>query len=216
MAQSAALSLTPVDVEPCVPPDPLGRWGLQIKNAIKDGTTQSETILGSYLDYISTRLQFPGDRHPCVLPPTIPSKWSVPPQRLSPFINESLQSSTEVVIVAASRTPVGSLNGVLKTLTAPELGIIALKHALDTSKISPALVEEVYFGNVVQAGVGQSPARQVALGSGISSSSDATTVNKVCASGLKSIILASQTISTGDKSVVVAGGMESMSNAPYV
>jgi len=111
---------------------------------------------------------------------------------------------------------VGSLNGVLKTLTAPELGTIALKHALDTSKVPPELVEEVYFGNVVQAGVGQSPARQVALGTGIPSSSDATTINKVCASGLKSIILASQTISTGDKSVVVAGGMESMSNAPYV
>ena len=110
----------------------------------------------------------------------------------------------------------GSLNGVLKTLTAPELGTIALKHALDTSKVPPELVEEVYFGNVVQAGVGQSPARQVALGTGIPSSSDATTINKVCASGLKSIILASQTISTGDKSVVVAGGMESMSNAPYV
>ena len=110
----------------------------------------------------------------------------------------------------------GSLNGVLKTLTAPELGTIALKHALDTSKVPPELIEEVYFGNVVQAGVGQSPARQVALGTGIPSSSDATTINKVCASGLKSIILASQTISTGDKSVVVAGGMESMSNAPYV
>ena len=91
-----------------------------------------------------------------------------------------------------------------------------MKHALGTSKVPPELIEEVYFGNVVQAGVGQSPARQVALGTGISSSSDATTVNKVCASGLKSIILASQTISTGDKSVVVAGGMESMSNAPYV
>lgn len=110
----------------------------------------------------------------------------------------------------------GSLNGVLKTLTAPQLGAIAVKHALDTSKVPPELIEEVYFGNVVQAGVGQSPARQVALGAGISSSSDATTVNKVCASGLKSIILASQTISTGDKSIVVAGGTESMSNAPYV
>ena len=127
-----------------------------------------------------------------------------------------LQSSTEVVIVAASRTPVGSLNGTLKTLTAPELGAIALKRALETSKLLPESIEEVYFGNVVQAGVGQSPARQVALAAGIPPSSDATTVNKVCASGLKSIILASQTISTGDKSIVVAGGMESMSNAPYV
>ncbi|KAF9651740.1 thiolase [Thelephora ganbajun] len=125
-------------------------------------------------------------------------------------------SSTEVVIVAASRTPVGSLNGILKTLTAPQLGTIALKHALDASRVPPELIEEVYFGNVVQAGVGQSPARQVALGAGIPSSSDATTVNKVCASGLKAIILASQTISTGDKSIVVAGGTESMSNAPFL
>jgi acetyl-CoA C-acetyltransferase len=76
------------------------------------------------------------------------------------------------------------------------------------------VAEEIYFGTVIQAGVGQSPARQVALGSGMSTSSDATTINKVCASGMKSIMLAAQAISTGDKSVVVAGGMESMSNAP--
>ena len=126
------------------------------------------------------------------------------------------QSSREVVIVAASRTPVGSLNGVLKTLTAPQLGVVALKHAFEQSKVDPAVVEEVYFGNVVQAGVGQSPARQVALGAGMSTRSDATTINKVCASGLKSIMLAAQAISSGDKSVVVAGGMESMSNAPLV
>jgi acetyl-CoA C-acetyltransferase len=78
------------------------------------------------------------------------------------------------------------------------------------------VVEEIYFGNVVQAGVGQSPARQVALGAGMKSSSDATTINKVCASGMKTIMLAAQSIQTGYKSVVVAGGMESMSNAPYV
>lgn len=122
----------------------------------------------------------------------------------------------EVVIVAASRTPVGSINGTLKALTAPELGIVALKHAFEQSKVDPAVVEEIYFGNVVQAGVGQSPARQVALGSGMKTSSDATTINKVCASGLKSIMLASQSISSGYKSVVVAGGMESMSNAPFL
>ena len=120
----------------------------------------------------------------------------------------------EVVIVAASRTPVGSINGALKTLTAPQLGVVALKHAFDKSKVDPKVVEEIYFGNVVQAGVGQSPARQVALGSGMSSASDATTINKVCASGMKAIILAAQTISSGYKSVVAAGGMESMSNAP--
>ncbi|KZT24439.1 acetyl-CoA acetyltransferase [Neolentinus lepideus HHB14362 ss-1] len=122
----------------------------------------------------------------------------------------------QVVIVAASRTPVGSLNGALKTLTAPQLGVIAVKHAFETSNLDPAIAEEIYFGNVVQAGVGQSPARQVALGAGMKSSSDATTINKVCASGLKSIMLAAQSISTGYKSVIVAGGMESMSNAPFL
>ncbi|TFK28808.1 peroxisomal 3-ketoacyl-CoA-thiolase [Coprinopsis marcescibilis] len=124
--------------------------------------------------------------------------------------------SNEVVIVSASRTPVGSLNGSLKSFTAPQLGVIALKHALESKNIDPAVVEEVYFGNVVQAGVGQSPARQVALGAGLNTSSDATTINKVCASGLKSIILASQSIKLGDRSVVAAGGMESMSNAPFL
>ncbi|OCB87509.1 thiolase [Sanghuangporus baumii] len=122
----------------------------------------------------------------------------------------------EVVIVAASRTPVGSLNGTLKTLTAPQLGIVALKHALETSGVPPSEVEEVYFGNVVQAGIGQSPARQVALGAGLSENSDATTINKVCASGLKAIMIGAQTISSGYKSVVAAGGMESMSNAPFL
>jgi acetyl-CoA C-acetyltransferase len=122
----------------------------------------------------------------------------------------------EVVIVAAARTPVGTFNGGLKSLTAPELGVVALKRAFEQSKVDPAVVEEVFFGNVVQAGVGQSPARQVAIGAGVPVSSDATTINKVCASGLKSIMLASQSISSGYKGVVVAGGMESMSNAPYV
>lgn len=122
--------------------------------------------------------------------------------------------SYETVIVAASRTPVGSLNGSLKTLTAPQLGAIAVKHAFEQAKVDPAEAEEIYFGNVVQAGVGQSPARQVALTAGMKPSSDATTINKVCASGLKSIMLAAQSIECGYKSVVVAGGMESMSNAP--
>ncbi|KIJ70169.1 hypothetical protein HYDPIDRAFT_172054 [Hydnomerulius pinastri MD-312] len=125
-------------------------------------------------------------------------------------------STHEAVIVAASRTPVGSLYGSLKSLTAPQLGVVALKHAFEQSKVDPAVVEEIYFGNVVQAGVGQSPARQVALGAGMKTSSDATTINKVCASGLKTIMLAAQSIETGYKSVVVAGGMESMSNAPFL
>jgi len=122
----------------------------------------------------------------------------------------------EAVIVAASRTPVGSLNGSLKSFTATQLGTAALKHALASKNIDPSVVEELYFGNVVQAGVGQSPARQVALNSGLSTSSDATTINKVCASGMKSIMLAAQSIQLGDRSVVAAGGMESMSNGPFL
>ncbi|KAG6872747.1 hypothetical protein C0995_006949 [Termitomyces sp. Mi166 len=122
----------------------------------------------------------------------------------------------EAVIVAAARTPVGSLNGSLKTFTATQLGAIALKAALESKQIDPAVVQEVYFGNVVQAGVGQNPARQVALNAGLKTSSDATTINKVCASGLKSIILAAQSIQSGDRNVVAAGGMESMSHAPFL
>lgn len=120
----------------------------------------------------------------------------------------------EAVIVAASRTPVGSLNGSLKSFTATQLGTAALKHALASKNIDPAVVEELYFGNVVQAGVGQSPARQVALNAGLSITSDATTINKVCASGMKSVMLAAAAIQLGERSVVAAGGMESMSNAP--
>ncbi|KAF7331969.1 Acetyl-CoA acetyltransferase [Mycena kentingensis (nom. inval.)] len=136
-----------------------------------------------------------------------------------PRLRHALHLSTmvhEAVIVAASRTPTGSLNGSLKTFTAPQLGTAALKHALASKNIDPSLVEEVYFGNVVQAGVGQSPARQVALSAGLSPSSDATTINKVCASGMKSIMLAAQGIQLGQRSVVAAGGMESMSNAPFL
>ncbi len=118
--------------------------------------------------------------------------------------------------MSAVRTPVGSFNGSLKSLTAPQLGTIALKGALERGGVDPSLVEEVYFGNVVQAGVGQSPARQVALFAGLKSSSDATTINKVCSSGMKSIMLAAQSIQLGQRSIVAAGGMESMSNAPYV
>ncbi|KAG6378809.1 peroxisomal 3-ketoacyl-CoA-thiolase [Boletus reticuloceps] len=133
-----------------------------------------------------------------------------------PALFSRTMSTHEAVIVAASRTPVGSLNGSLKSLTAPQLGTIALKHAFQQSKVDPAKAEEIYFGNVIQAGVGQSPARQVALSAGMKFSSDATTINKVCASGLKSVMLAAQSIESGYKSVVVAGGMESMSNAPFL
>jgi len=126
------------------------------------------------------------------------------------------QQAHEAVIVAASRTPTGSFSGALKSLTATQLGVVALKHALESKKIDPAIVEEIYFGNVVQAGVGQAPARQVALAAGLKSSSDATTINKVCASGMKSIMLAAQAIRSGDRTVVAAGGTESMSNAPFL
>ncbi|EIW82381.1 peroxisomal 3-ketoacyl-CoA-thiolase [Coniophora puteana RWD-64-598 SS2] len=136
--------------------------------------------------------------------------------RLSSRPFSRAMSTHEAVIVAASRTPVGSLNGALKSFSAPQLGVVALKHAFEQSKVDPAIVEEIYFGNVVQAGVGQSPARQVALGAGMKTSSDATTINKVCASGMKTIMLAAQSIESGYKSVVVAGGMESMSNAPFL
>ena len=91
---------------------------------------------------------------------------------------------------------------------------MALKHAFESSGVNPEVAEEIFMGNVVQAGVGQSPARQVALGAGMKESSDATTINKVCASGMKSVMIAAQSIASGYKDVVVAGGMESMSNAP--
>ena len=108
------------------------------------------------------------------------------------------------------------MNGSLRPLTATELGTVALKHAFEKYNVPPEEVEEIFFGNVVQAGVGQSPARQVALASGMKHRSDATTINKVCASGMKSIMFAAQSIFSGYKDVVAAGGMESMSNAPYV
>lgn len=128
----------------------------------------------------------------------------------------TMSNAPEVVIVSAKRTPVGSINGSLKTLTAPQLGVYAVKEALASAKVDPAKIEEVIFGNVVQAGVGQNPARQVSIGAGIPTSADATTINKVCASGMKSIMVAAQAIATGDKEIVIAGGMESMSNAPFL
>ncbi|KAH8830834.1 peroxisomal 3-ketoacyl-CoA-thiolase [Flagelloscypha sp. PMI_526] len=142
--------------------------------------------------------------------------------RLSHSLSRSSTTTTfirtmhEAVIVAASRTPVGSFNGSLKTFTAPQLGIAALKHALESNKIDAGVIDEVYFGNVISAGVGQSPARQVALGAGLKPSSDATTINKVCASGMKAVMLAAGAIRSGDAQAVVAGGMESMSNAPFL
>lgn len=121
----------------------------------------------------------------------------------------------EVVIVSAVRTPIGSFLGSLSTITAPKLGAIAIKGALDKIKLAPNLVEEVLMGNVVQAGTGQAPARQAAIYAGIPDTVPCTTVNKVCASGMKAVMQAAQAIALGDISVAVAGGMENMSMIPH-
>jgi acetyl-CoA acetyltransferase family protein len=120
-----------------------------------------------------------------------------------------------VVIVSAVRTPIGSFMGGLSTITAPRLGAIAIKGALDKIQLDPNLVDEVFMGNVVQAGVGQAPARQAALYAGLSNSVACTTVNKVCASGMKAVMLGAQAIQCGDAEIVVAGGMENMSLIPH-
>ncbi|CAN5437613.1 acetyl-CoA C-acetyltransferase [soil metagenome] len=119
------------------------------------------------------------------------------------------------VIVSAARTPIGKFLGALSSLTAPELGAIAIREALARSGVNAVEVNEVIMGNVVQGGVGQAPARQAMLKAGVPSSVSALTINKVCGSGLKAVMLAAQSIKAGDSQVVVAGGMESMSNAPY-
>lgn len=120
-----------------------------------------------------------------------------------------------VVIVSAVRTPIGSFMGGLSTVTAPTLGAIAIKGALDKIKLDPNLIDEVFMGNVVQAGVGQAPARQAALYAGLPNSVACTTVNKVCASGMKAVMLGTQAILSGDAEIVVAGGMENMSLIPH-
>jgi acetyl-CoA C-acetyltransferase len=121
----------------------------------------------------------------------------------------------EVVIVSAVRTPIGSFGGVLAGLTAVELGAIALKGALEKAGVDPSLVQEVYMGNVCQANLGQNPAKHVSLAAGIPASVPCTTINKVCASGTKSIMLAAQSIQLGLVDVAAAGGFESMSQVPY-
>lgn len=123
--------------------------------------------------------------------------------------------SNKVVIVSAARTPIGSFMGSLSSLTATQLGSAAIKGAMEKINLDPLLVQEVFMGNVVQAGVGQAPARQAALGAGIPNTVPATTINKVCASGMKAVMHAAQAIALGDADVVVAGGMESMSNIPH-
>ncbi|EAS18996.1 acetyl-CoA acetyltransferase [Flavobacteria bacterium BBFL7] len=121
----------------------------------------------------------------------------------------------KVVIVSYARTPIGSFMGKLSTVPATQLGSIAIKGALDKIKLDASLVEEVIMGNVVQAGTGQAPARQAALAAGLSNEVPCTTVNKVCASGMKTVMMAAQAIACGDKEIVVAGGMENMSMIPH-
>jgi len=120
------------------------------------------------------------------------------------------------MILGAARTPIGAFLGGLAPISAPQLGSIAIKCALERAGVKPDQVDEVFMGNVVQAGVGQAPARQASLGAGIPNSVPCTTINKVCGSGLKAVMLAASQIAAGEARLVVAGGMESMSNAPYL
>ncbi|OEK01574.1 acetyl-CoA acetyltransferase [Roseivirga sp. 4D4] len=121
----------------------------------------------------------------------------------------------EVYIISAARTPIGSFGGKLSGFTATQLGSFAIKGALEKANVAADQVQEVLMGNVVSAGLGQAPARQAALGAGVGENVPCTTINKVCASGMKSVMLAAQSIMVGSNDVVVAGGMESMSNIPY-
>lgn len=121
----------------------------------------------------------------------------------------------EVFIVSAVRTPIGSFMGSLSTVPATKLGAAAVKGALDKINLDPKNVQEIYMGNVLQAGEGQAPARQVALGAGLSNETPSTTINKVCASGMKAVSMAAQAIKAGDADVIVAGGMENMSMVPH-
>jgi acetyl-CoA C-acetyltransferase len=122
----------------------------------------------------------------------------------------------KAVIMSAARTPIGSFNGALSAVAATRLGSIVITEALKRIELKGAEVDEVIMGNVLSAGLGQAPARQASLGAGLPKSVGCTTVNKVCGSGLKAVMLATQAIVSGDAEVVVAGGMESMSNAPYL
>lgn len=128
---------------------------------------------------------------------------------------KTIKSMKEVVIVGAARTPMGSFLGALSTVPAPQLGAAAIRGALAKANVQPDQVNEVFMGNVLQANLGQAPARQAALGAGLPNSIPCTTINKVCASGMKAIALGAQSIMTGDNNVVVVGGMENMSSVPH-
>ena len=122
----------------------------------------------------------------------------------------------QIVIAGAVRTPIGNLNGALGAMSATALGSCVIREALRRAQVPPEAVDEVIMGNVLTAGVGQAPARQAAIGAGLPDTVNATTINKVCGSGLKAVMMACQAIQAGDAEVVVAGGMESMSRAPYI
>ena len=122
----------------------------------------------------------------------------------------------EIVIVGAARTPIGSFLGTLSSLSAPKLGSLAIKAALERAGVSPDMVQQVIMGNVLQGGVGQAPARQAGIGAGVPVSAGAVTINKVCGSGMKAIMYAANDIRCGEYDLAVAGGMESMSNAPFI
>ncbi|MEE8538123.1 MAG: beta-ketoacyl synthase N-terminal-like domain-containing protein, partial [Acidobacteriota bacterium] len=127
-----------------------------------------------------------------------------------------MANNAHPVILSAVRTPVGRFLGTLKSFTAPELGSIVVREAVKRAGLEPDAVDEVIMGNVLQAGVGQNPARQAALKAGLPVTVGALTINKVCGSGLKAVMLAAQAVRLGDAGVIVAGGMESMSRAPYL
>src|SRR5437868_723532 len=127
-----------------------------------------------------------------------------------------MASFDDVVIISGCRTPVGKFQGSLTDFTAPQLGAIVVREAVKRAGIDSGQVDECIMGNVVSAGLGQNPARQAAIYGGLSPSTGAMTINKVCGSGLKSVALAAQAVQTGNSSIVVAGGMESMTNAPYL
>jgi len=122
----------------------------------------------------------------------------------------------KVVITNAKRTPIGAFNGTLQSLSAPQLGSIVIKSLIEESVVDVSLIDEVIMGNVLTAGIGQAPARQAALLAGLPEKTECLTINKMCGSGLKSIMLAHQAIQCGDAEIIIAGGQESMSNAPYI
>jgi acetyl-CoA C-acetyltransferase len=122
----------------------------------------------------------------------------------------------KVVITHAKRTPIGSFNGALSGFSAPQLGSIAIKAVIEESQIDKNLIDEVIFGNVITAGLGQAPARQASIFAGLPDKTETLTINKMCGSGLKAVMLGAQAILTGDADIIIAGGQESMTNAPYV